>query len=252
MGLIHEIIPKLIAELGHIPKNGQHPNYKFRKAEDVIHALHPMLIKYELGTTVNVYDVKTETILETIPSKNNGTPATRVLMVSGGRVVLKLFAKDGSFEEFSGIGRGVSYGEAKDGNIAMTLGWKYAVALGLNVPFKDLEDESGEAGVTTEQPAMPAAVNFLALAQQATTTATAGGTAVGQPNPFSVSVDGPCSQSQVDRVIELAKKLSMPPEAISGIVQRRNKQRLAELTDGEIREVITKLEYACKEKDIPF
>jgi len=252
MALIHALLPSLMEDIGVIGKNGKHQQgYKFRSIDDVINHLHPLLIKHRISTSMRCEDLQTSTTKE---AKAGG--GERVVNRTACRVIVNLYAEDGSTVEFSGVGIGQDYNDSRDGNKAMAAGFKYALGHGLCIPFVGVEDNDESPKPETE---VEKTVDILAMARQQEAAAQQAGQAVGQPSPYSVETNGPCSQAQCDRVIGLAQKIGMPIESIKVIVGKRIKhgtnvpcQRLAELTDGQIREVLIKLEAIAREKDIPF
>jgi hypothetical protein len=67
-----------------------------------------------------------------------------------------------------------------------------------------------------------------------------------------VELSGPCSADHIDYIKDLAHDLGMPAEAIKQAVQRRGKQRLAELTIVEAEQLIAKLKRRKNDEEIPF
>ena len=67
-----------------------------------------------------------------------------------------------------------------------------------------------------------------------------------------VRLDGPCSADHADMIRHLGQQLDIPVEAIKAMIERRGKQRLAELTILEAEEIIRKLERKLREEEIPF
>jgi hypothetical protein len=67
-----------------------------------------------------------------------------------------------------------------------------------------------------------------------------------------VQLDGPCSADHVDMIRHLGQQLKIPVDAIKGMIQRRGKERLAELTILEAEDIIRKLERKLREDEIPF
>jgi hypothetical protein len=67
-----------------------------------------------------------------------------------------------------------------------------------------------------------------------------------------VQLDGPCSADHVDMIRHLGQQLKIPVEAIKGMIERRGKSRLVELTILEAENIIRKLERKLREEEIPF
>ena len=67
-----------------------------------------------------------------------------------------------------------------------------------------------------------------------------------------VQLDGPCTADHADMIRHLGQQLKIPVEAIKGMVERRGKQRLVELTILEAEDIIRKLERKLREEECPI
>jgi hypothetical protein len=67
-----------------------------------------------------------------------------------------------------------------------------------------------------------------------------------------VNLQGPCSADHVDMIRHLGQQLQIPVEAIKGMIERRGKSKLAELSMLEAEDIIRKLERKLREDEIPF
>jgi len=129
---------------------------------------------------------------------------------------------------------------------AITYLMRYTLIGSLGLTTVD-EDTDGET-----KPPTPAPTSAPAPAQ-----ATKGVKLSGDVKPQSldgneIDLQGPCSADHVDEIKELAQDLKMPAEAIKQAVQRRGKQRLAELTIVEAEQLIAKLKRRKNDEEIPF
>lgn len=252
MGKILELIPQLMEEIGVVGKSGYNTQnkHKFRSIDDVMNAVHPALVKLRITPTFNcpIESIFRETLRE---QKSGG--GERLIFRTSCQTVVTLKADDGSSETYSAVGEGLDYGGDKSANKAMSAGYKYALGHGLCIPFEDLEDSDRDHDKPTRE-LQHAGVDVLAAAQAAATAAhPVSPTAPFDPLPL-VHGDqkAACAVEQRNRIIELAQKLGMPPEAISGICQRRGKAKLAELTVGEAFEVVGNLEKLCTDNNVPL
>jgi hypothetical protein len=67
-----------------------------------------------------------------------------------------------------------------------------------------------------------------------------------------VRLDGPCSADHADMIRHLGQQLDIPVEAIRGMITRRGKTKLADLTVLEAEDIIRKLERKLREDEVPF
>ena len=251
MGKILELIPQLMEEIGVVPKNGknQSQNYRFRGIDDVMNAVQPALVKLKITPTYRCEDIFRETVHE---AKAGG--GERLMFRTAMKVVVTLKADDGSFEEYSAAGEGIDYGGDKSSNKAMSGGYKYALGHGLCIPFEDIDDPDRDQKQPTRELTAAPGVNILAAAQAVAPPTTVATPASGLDPLHLVHGDqnAQCAVEQRNRIVELAKKIGMPPAAISDIVKRRNKERLDQLTVGQAFEIVGNLEKLCTDKKIPL
>jgi len=251
MGKILELIPQLMDEIGAIGKSGYNSQNKskFRSIDDVMNAVHPALVKLKITPTFACEDIFRETVRE---RKADG--GERLIFRTSCRTVVTLKADDGSAETYSAVGEGLDYGGDKSANKAMSAGYKYALGHGLCIPFEDVEDSDRDHGKPTKE-LQSTGVDILAAANAAAPTASAPASSAAPLDPLPLvhgDQKAPCVPEQRNRIIELAQKLGMPPEAIGGICQRRGKTKLAELTVGEAFEVVGNLEKLCTDNNVPL
>lgn len=247
MGKILELIPQLMEQIGVVGKSGYNTQnkHKFRSIDDVMNAVHPALVKLKITPTFNC---PSESIFrETLREQKSGG-GERLIFRTSCQTVVTLKADDGSAETYSAVGEGLDYGGDKSANKAMSAGYKYALGHGLCIPFEDIDDPDRDQKPPARELMPVPGVNILAAAQ-----------AVAMPanglDPLHLvhgDQNAPCASEQRNRIIELAKKLGMPPAAIGDIVKRRNKERLDQLTVGQAFEIVGNLEKLCKDRNVPF
>ena len=67
-----------------------------------------------------------------------------------------------------------------------------------------------------------------------------------------VQLDGPCSADHADMIRHLGQQLKIPVDAIKGMIERRGKTKLADLTILEAEDIIRKLERKLRDEEVPF
>lgn len=145
--MIHELIPKIAAELGAIGKNrqmGDQGGYKYRGVEDIVNALSPILASH--GVYVRVEVLERETTFHDRVDRQGvkyGFQTHSIL-----KVAHWLVASDGST-----AGPWVTIGEAldvsdKSSNKAMTAAWKYAMVDCFTVAYSEMDDPDDHRPVT--------------------------------------------------------------------------------------------------------
>lgn len=150
MSLIYKKIPKIMAEVGAISKDGynKHQSYSFRGIEQIYEAVHPVLIANGVFCVPQV--------IEVISNAHEGTNAQGQSKVSFHiilRVNHKFYAEDGSFIEVITTGEGLDTSD-KAANKALSGAMKYAFIELLSIPTKDVEDSTYVADSETESPAV--------------------------------------------------------------------------------------------------
>lgn len=146
MGQIHELIPKITAEVKPVGKDHKNTqqNYKFRSIDDVYNVLNNLLGKYE----VSIYP-EYEVIKDEVQTTSKGSTQRSVLL----KGIFKLVAPDESFEKTVTYGEAIDYGD-KAFNKAMSAAYKYALFQTFCIPTeeaKDTETETPQIGKTDEQ-----------------------------------------------------------------------------------------------------
>lgn len=159
-GLIYELIPKVMSEIGFVEKTrtNEIQKYKFRGIEDLYFAAHPAMTKHGIFCCPQVLDIQTQDRLS-----SNGKSSIHVIM----KIAHKFYASDGSLVEVITCGEGM---DSSDKAVAkcMSMAMKYALIELFCVPTADVEDadqSSPEAGmargpvapaITLTRPAAPA------------------------------------------------------------------------------------------------
>jgi len=141
MSMIHELIPKVMADVEFIGKDRKNVSqgYSFRGVDDIYNALHQTLSKHGVFCVPTVVDLKRE---ERTSSKGS------VLIYTVLTIKYTFYAPDGSNFEAVVIGEGMDSGD-KSGNKAMSGAQKYALLQVFCIPTeepKDSENDSPEVG----------------------------------------------------------------------------------------------------------
>ena len=172
---IHELIPKVMAEIGAIGKDRKNVSqgYSFRGIDDLYNAVHDSLAKHGVFCVPTVIDQKREDR----PSKSGGVLIYTILTIK-----YTFYAPDGSSFDSVVIGEGMDSGD-KSGNKAMSGAQKYALLQVFCIPTeeaKDSENDSPEVkGKTTpakkedpkkdEKKTEPAIIDYEQLYEKITT-----------------------------------------------------------------------------------
>lgn len=151
-GLIYEKIPLIAAEIGTIAKTGTAPEkiggYSYRKIDDVMAAVNPVMAAQKVSCFPVVIDSKHEIVQNRHHS---------ILTVRH-----KFTAEDGSCEYTTTVGEGLDGGD-KASNKAMAAAYKYALTLTFCTPTAESVDseatapEAGEQSVDGQKPTEPPA-----------------------------------------------------------------------------------------------
>jgi len=243
MAQIHELMPLVKAEIGHIGKNGKHPQgYRFRKIEDVLDAVAPIFDRHKITTTMNCCDVHSTTATEDKYNAKGEKCGTRIINRVVCRVIVSLFASDGSALECSGVGEAIDYNDGRASNKAMAAGWKYAVALGLAIPFEGIDDNE-----TTTEPAPK---------QPTTASAPATTTPDSEVDPrtdaLEVPLNDPCLPHQRETIIRYWQLTNRTVEQLKEFLKGRNVDKLASLTVEQASKLIDALANKLRAESIPF
>lgn len=136
MAQIHELIGKVMAEVGAIGKNSRNEQQKFnyRGIDDVYNALSPVMSKYGLFFCPEVVDQKREERVNT-----NGKNLIYTVLT----VKYTVYAPDGSNITITIVGEGMDMGD-KSANKAMSAAMKYAAFQLFFIPTEELKDPDAE------------------------------------------------------------------------------------------------------------
>jgi len=243
---IYALMPLFIRDVGAIPKGKKNPalGYKFRSIDDVLNAVHPVVVKHGISLSFECHDYHTEVIIRTV--MKSGKPTDNQVYRATLLLSLTFWAPDGSSVTSTAAGEGLDFGGDKATNKAMSAAFKYACFFGLAIPFVEAEDSDagGPAAVTpTEKnikeegtkPAPPPAL------------VTPPAPKVGHdPSDYSDKVHGPCDEIQQDKI-----KAFIETPTHEGIVTlhqikqafaERGVKKMAELTRHQADDIIDKLE----------
>jgi hypothetical protein len=140
MALIHELLPKIMAEVGPVAKNQTNlfQKYKFRGIDDIYDAVQHILAKHGVSCLPSVVD----SVRHERNSKDGGLLTFTCLTVD-----YTFYALDGSFVVARTMGEAMDSSD-KSTNKAMSSAQKYALIQSLCLPTseaKDSESESPEA-----------------------------------------------------------------------------------------------------------
>jgi hypothetical protein len=146
MAQIHELIPKITAEVKPVGKDHENKqqNYKFRSIDDVYNVLHGLLGKHSVGVFPSYEIVKDE-----VQKTQKGSLQKSVLL----KGTFKFTAPDDSSETTITYGEAIDYGD-KAFNKAMSASYKYALFQTFCIPTeedKDSEEATPEIGKTGVQ-----------------------------------------------------------------------------------------------------
>lgn len=244
MAQIHELMPLVKSEIGHIGKNGKHPQgYKFRKIEDVLDAVAPIFGRHKITTTMNCCDIQSSTTTEDKFNTQGVKCGTRIMNRVVCRVIVSLFAPDGSSLACSGVGEAIDYNDGRASNKAMAAGWKYAVALGLAIPFEGIDDNETTPEPT---PTKPTTVSTPA-------TTTPDSEVDPRTDAIEVALTDPCLPHQQDTIKRLWILTNRTPAELKAFLTgKRNVAKLADLTVEQASAFIEALERKLRAENIPF
>lgn len=243
MAQIHELMPLVKSEIGHIGKNGKHPQgYKFRKIEDVLDAVAPIFGRHKITTTMNCCDIQSSTTTEDKFNTQGVKCGTRIMNRVVCRVIVSLFAPDGSSLECSGVGEAIDYNDGRASNKAMAAGWKYAVALGLAIPFEGIDDNE-----TTTEPAPKQPTTAPAPA-----TTTPDSELDPRTDALEVPLNDPCLPHQRETIIRYWQLTNRTVEQLKEFLKGRNVDKLSSLTVEQASKLIDALANKLRAESIPF
>lgn len=136
-GLIYGLMAKVMAEVSFVGKDGTANQtlggFKYRKIDDIYHALHPVMAKHGIFNIPEVLSSETEPRT----TKSGGMFLFRILTVK-----YRFFAPDGSFVDCVVRGEGSDTGD-KSTSKALAMAHKYALVQVFTLPT-DEPDPDGE------------------------------------------------------------------------------------------------------------
>lgn len=133
MSEIYKAIPRAMQEIGVVAKDriNQQQRFSYRGIDDVMNALHPVLVKHGLFLTPEVLEHKREE--RTTKSGGN-------LIYSVMKLKYTLYAQDGSSVSATVIGEGMDSAD-KSSNKAMAVGMKYALFQLFCIPTEEMGND---------------------------------------------------------------------------------------------------------------
>lgn len=222
---IREIMPRITEELGAIPKRGRNAaqNYRFRKVDDLIDALAPILRKHGVILQTRVTQHWTDSRKERKAGPNAGQ---RTINRATLTLSVEFIAPDGSSVVKEAAGEGIDFGGDKATAKAMSAAFKYALGLGLPIPFVELED-GDQDGAGQQVPA--------------------------RPGVSTERLSDKCRPEVAEEIKTLARKLDLEVSDLKKAVVRRNAQTVADLSVDQADDLLGKLRVkAAQQADIPF
>lgn len=134
MSEIFKAIPRAMQEIGAIAKDrvNQQQRFAYRGIDDVMNALHPILVKHGLFLTPEVLEHRREER----QTKNGGNLIYSVL-----KLKYTLYAQDGSSVSATVIGEGMDSAD-KSSNKAMAVGMKYALFQLFCIPTEEMGNDN--------------------------------------------------------------------------------------------------------------
>lgn len=150
VGLIYQLIPKVMKDIGAVAKSrrNEQQKYAFRGIEDFYQASHPAFIEHGIFCTPKVLE-REEYRWERTNDQGRSSTWIHVAI----KVQHRFFASDGSFVDVETWGEGIDNSD-KATNKAMSGAMKYALIELFQVPTQDVEDadrttpEIGRSNVT--------------------------------------------------------------------------------------------------------
>lgn len=238
MAQIHELMPKVMADVGAIPKahRNKAQSYDFRSIEDALNVVQPVLVKHSVSLQFEASDYET-TMVQEAKAQGQGT---RTVYRATLTMRVTFYAPDGSSVSNVSAGEGMDYGGDKATNKALAAAFKYAMFLGLCIPIKGPEiddsdrDQPGEKSESQQSHPHVDENKKVGLAASEPETP--------KPGDYSQSVHGPCRKDQIERIVQLAKDTNMPKEALAASLKKRSVSRISELTWRQAEDLIEALQ----------
>lgn len=140
MGQIHEVLPKVAAEVGAIGKEHKNTqqNYSFRSVEDALSATGPIFARHGITVSVNVVEHKVDV------SERSTSKGSQAVYHATLRMGVSFWAADGSSVENIMAGEGLDYAGDKATNKAMSAAFKYGIFFGLCIPVDERAIEDSD------------------------------------------------------------------------------------------------------------
>jgi hypothetical protein len=138
MALIHELIPKVMKDLGAIGKDRENSfhKYNFRGIDDVYNAVHEVLVSHGVFTVPVVHE-------------HTFSEHGKMMHVLA-KIAYYFYASDGSSFQAVVLGEGADSGD-KSANKAMAAAHKYALIQVFSIPTKDAKDSENDSPVLAGQ-----------------------------------------------------------------------------------------------------
>lgn len=128
MALIHELMPKVMASIGAVGKDGFNAfhKYQFRSLDDVYNAVHPALLAHGVTMVPKIVEYRAD-------PQEKGFHVFLLLQIT-------FYAPDGASIEAVTLGEGADASD-KAANKAMSAAFKYAVLQSFCIPTVDLVND---------------------------------------------------------------------------------------------------------------
>jgi hypothetical protein len=220
---IHELMPLVMADVGAIPKacRNKAQSYDFRSIDQVLNAIHPVLVKHKVSLSVETDEYKTEVIKEAKPGNQGERTVYRATL----RLSVRFWAPDGSNLTCVSVGEGMDYGGDKATNKALSAAYKYALFLGLAIPLDASQiDDSDRSDLPKD----------VAAGAQQTQQQTQQPTTTGQ-GVYSQHEQQKCTVEQAKEIVRLAEQAGVTQQELGVKLKAKG---LAKLTDLTVKDAI--------------
>lgn len=143
-GAIFDILPKAVLEIGAIGKErrNEQQKYSYRGIDDALDMIAPVLTRH--GVTYSLDEKLLRHTSEIV--ERGGGKGSQIITRALVRVSIKLIAQDGSYTTLTATGEGMDYGGDKATSKATSAAYKYAMFLGLGVPYSQIEEQDAGNG----------------------------------------------------------------------------------------------------------
>lgn len=246
---IYRLMPQVIRDVGAIPKTNRNKaqNYKFRSIDDVLNAIHPVLVKHGISISFVVMEYKTETIARSVPGKAGNVYRATLLMA------VSFWAEDGSCITSTAAGEGLDFGSDKATNKAMSAAFKYACFFGLAIPFVDVDD-SDRSSTKLPPESKPASKAPLPGQAESASAPSSPATLIEQAMaelqvPPDTSGSELANEGQCHRIKGLAKALGMSREGFLKVLEKRGIKQTSELTVEQAADLQLAMARKLQEKE---